>query len=92
MANEVQAGDVSVPALIDAYVAAFPEPGCAVLTELRDVDAQEVAEFTEVRELRRRLEEQGVAIATRANPAATGPAHFVVEHPDGNPILVDQHR
>ena len=57
-----------------------------------DADAKEVPAFTDVRELQRRLEEQGVAIATRADPATTGPAHFVVEDPDGNPILVDQHR
>jgi hypothetical protein len=23
---------------------------------------------------------------------STGPAHFMIEDPDGNPILVDQHR
>lgn len=57
-----------------------------------DADAKEVAGFTDVRELQRRLEEQGIAIATQADPATTGPAHFVVEDPDGNPILVDQHR
>ena len=57
-----------------------------------DGDAKEVAGFTDVCELQRRLEEHGVAIATRADPATTGPAHFVVEDPDGNPILVDQHR
>ena len=57
-----------------------------------DADAKEVPEFTDVRELQRRLEAQGVALTTRADPATTGPAHFVVEDPDGNPILVDQHR
>ena len=56
-----------------------------------DGDAQAVPEFTDVRELQRRLEEQGVAMVARADPATTGPAHFVVEDPDGNPILVDQH-
>ncbi len=56
-----------------------------------DADAKELAEFTDVRALQRRLEEQGVAITTRADPATTGPAHFVVEDPDGNTILVDQH-
>ena len=57
-----------------------------------DADAKELAEFTDVRELQRRLEEQGVPIETRADPATSGPAHFVVVDPDGNPILVDQHR
>jgi catechol 2,3-dioxygenase-like lactoylglutathione lyase family enzyme len=57
-----------------------------------NADAKEVPTFTDVRELQRQLEAQGVAFTTRADPATTGPAHFVVEDPDGNPILVDQHR
>ena len=56
-----------------------------------DADAQAVPAFTDVRELQRRLEAQGVAITTKADPTTTGPASFVVEDPDGNPILVDQH-
>lgn len=56
-----------------------------------DADAKEVPAFTDVRELQRRLEEQGVPIATRADPATAGPAHFVVEDPDGNTLLFDQH-
>ena len=56
-----------------------------------DADAREVAGFTDVRELQRRLEAQGVAIASRAGPATTGPGHFTVEDPDGNTILFDQH-
>lgn len=56
-----------------------------------DAEAKAVPSFTDVRELQRRLEAQGVAIQTRADPGTTGPAHFVVEDPDGNPILVDQH-
>ena len=57
-----------------------------------DADAQPMAAFTDVRELQARLEAQGVAFTTKADPATTGPAHFVIEDPDGNPILVDQHR
>ena len=56
-----------------------------------DADARELDAFTDVRELQRRLEAQGVAITTKADPTTTGPASFVVEDPDGNPILVDQH-
>lgn len=57
-----------------------------------DADAKEVDPFTDVRELQRRLEAQGVPIATRADPTTSGPAHVVVVDPDGNPILIDQHR
>jgi catechol 2,3-dioxygenase-like lactoylglutathione lyase family enzyme len=53
--------------------------------------AEPLARFTDVRELQRRLEAQGVALATRADPASTGPASFTLQDPDGNVILVDQH-
>ncbi len=57
-----------------------------------DQAAQPLASFTDVRELQRRLKEGGVNFATEADPSSTGPASFVIEDPDGNPILVDQHR
>jgi len=47
--------------------------------------------FTDVREIQRGLESQGVTPATRADDSGTGPASFVVIDPDGNPVLVDQH-
>ena len=56
-----------------------------------DADCQKLPEFTDVRELQRRLREQGIEPATAADTATTGPAHFVVIDPDGNPVLVDQH-
>jgi len=56
-----------------------------------DQDAQKLGDFTDVRELQRRLKEQGVEIHTEADESTTGPASFVVVDPDGNPILVDQH-
>ena len=57
-----------------------------------DVNAQPLDSFTDVRELQRRLREQGVELATEADETTTGPASFVVIDPDGNPILFDQHR
>ncbi len=57
-----------------------------------DGNAQPLAEFTDVRELQRRLKEQGVALVNEADESTTGPASFVVVDPDGNPILFDQHR
>ena len=56
-----------------------------------DSNAQKVASFTDVRELQRQLKEQGVTFQTEADPNTTGPASFIVEDPDGNPILFDQH-
>ena len=53
--------------------------------------AQPVGEFTDVRELQRRLKEQGVEMMTEADESTSGPGHFIIVDPDGNPILVDQH-
>ena len=57
-----------------------------------DADARPLDTFTDVRELERKLEAQGVEFASRTEPGSTGPASFIVLDPDGNPILFDQHR
>lgn len=57
-----------------------------------DSNAQPLPTFTDVRELQRQLKAQGVTFASEADETTTGPASFVVVDPDGNPILVDQHR
>lgn len=56
-----------------------------------DQAAQQIGSFTDVRELQRRLRQQGVELLTEADEASSGPASFMVVDPDGNPILVDQH-
>ena len=56
-----------------------------------DQDASPVEGFTDVRELQRRLKEQGVQLAAEADESTTGPAYFMAIDPDGNPVLVDQH-
>jgi lactoylglutathione lyase len=54
-------------------------------------NAQTRATFTDVRELQRQLKAQGVQLMSEADESTTGPASFMAEDPDGNPILVDQH-
>lgn len=56
-----------------------------------DQNAQPLAEFTDVRELQRRLKAGGVEIVKETDEDATGPGSFLTVDPDGNPILVDQH-
>jgi lactoylglutathione lyase len=56
-----------------------------------DQNATKLPAFTDVRDLQRKLRERDVKFETEADESTTGPAHFVVEDPDGNPILVDQH-
>lgn len=57
-----------------------------------DSDAQPVEDFTDVRELQRRLKAQGIPLTVEADEATQGPAFFMALDPDGNPVLVDQHR
>lgn len=56
-----------------------------------DANAQKKEPFTDVRELQRRLKDQGVAMITEADETTSGPASFMIADPDGNTILVDQH-
>ncbi|NEQ42929.1 MAG: VOC family protein [Leptolyngbya sp. SIOISBB] len=55
-------------------------------------DAENLDAFTDVRELKTRLAAQGVQILNDETGTASGPGSFVIEDPDGNPILIDQHR
>lgn len=57
-----------------------------------DQDAQPLASFEDVRVLQRRLKAEGVVLVSEADESTTGPASFVAVDPDGNPVLVDQHR
>jgi lactoylglutathione lyase len=57
-----------------------------------DQNAESLESFTDIRELQAQLKEKGVKLLTEADEASEGPASFTIEDPDGNPILVDQHR
>ena len=54
-------------------------------------DAQQLNEFTDIRELQRQLKDRGINMITEADESSTGPASFTIADPDGNVILVDQH-
>ena len=55
-------------------------------------DASEQQSFTDVRQLQQQLQQQGINIQQPVDENTTGPASFIIEDPDGNPILIDQHR
>ncbi|MCL2285273.1 MAG: VOC family protein [Firmicutes bacterium] len=57
-----------------------------------DSNANEVNPFKDVRVVQEELRAKGIKIIDGADVATTGPASFIIEDPDGNPILVDQHR
>lgn len=56
-----------------------------------DQSASPLDSFTDVRDVQKSLDAQGVDIATRADPDSKGPAHIVLSDPDGNVIMFDQH-
>lgn len=56
-----------------------------------DSDAKDLKDFTDVRELQNALRNLGIEPLSEADVNSTGPASFMVEDPDGNPILIDQH-
>jgi lactoylglutathione lyase len=57
-----------------------------------DQDAKNLEQFTDIRELQKELKKKGVGFDVEADESTTGPASFIITDPDGNPILVDQHR
>jgi lactoylglutathione lyase len=57
-----------------------------------DSDAKELASFTDVRDIEKHLLAQGLTLIKTADQSSTGPEHITLEDPDGNPILIDQHR
>lgn len=57
-----------------------------------DKNAAELENFTDVREIQKYLKKQGVQIEEEIDESTSGPASIVLIDPDGNPILIDQHR
>jgi catechol 2,3-dioxygenase-like lactoylglutathione lyase family enzyme len=56
-----------------------------------DQDGKPVSDYTDVRELQKSVRMSGIELLTQADEATSGPASFVINDPDGNPILIDQH-
>jgi len=56
-----------------------------------DAAAQPLAEFTDVRELQRRVKAAGVTLDSEVDESGSGPGYFTLTDPDGNQILFDQH-
>jgi hypothetical protein len=55
-----------------------------------DADGNALPDFTDVRDIQRRLKEAGIQ-TVEADQSGSGPAHITVVDPDGNPMLFDQH-
>ena len=55
-----------------------------------DENGNKLNSFTDVRDLQRELEAQGIKFENETDENTAGPATFIVIDPDGNPILIDQ--
>jgi len=57
-----------------------------------DQSGNELDAFTDVRELQRELRKRGITLISEADESTSGPASLMLADPDGNQILIDQHR
>lgn len=57
-----------------------------------DQSANNLENFDDVREIQNQLIKSGVKLESEVDENSTGPGSFIVFDPDGNPVLVDQHR
>jgi catechol 2,3-dioxygenase-like lactoylglutathione lyase family enzyme len=57
-----------------------------------DENAQNLENFDDVREIQRQLKSKDISLTTEADETSTGPASLMATDPDGNIILIDQHR
>lgn len=57
-----------------------------------DDNAKNIESFTDVRVIQKNLKSGGMPFVSEADETSSGPASFMIQDPDGNMILVDQHR
>lgn len=57
-----------------------------------DENAKNVDPFDDVREIQKQLKSKGAKLDTETDESTSGPASIVLTDPDGNSILIDQHR
>ncbi len=57
-----------------------------------DQNAQELEQFDDVREIQKSLKRQRIKLTTEADENTEGPTSIMLKDPDGNVILIDQHR
>ena len=47
--------------------------------------------FNDIREIQQHLKAKGAKLTTEVAENSNGPANFLIQDPDGNMILLDQH-
>lgn len=56
-----------------------------------DADGQLVPDHTDIRDIQKKLKSESINITEEVDENSSGPASFIVEDPDGNQIMFDQH-
>ena len=56
-----------------------------------DKNGEPLENYTDVRDVHKRLGEEGIVFESKVDENSEGPASFLIIDPDGNPILFDQH-
>lgn len=57
-----------------------------------DSNAQNIEEFDDVRTIQTHLKNSGIILSKEADETTNGPEYITLSDPDGNQILIDQHR
>ncbi|WP_369682478.1 VOC family protein [Chryseobacterium koreense] len=57
-----------------------------------DQNAKNLENFTDIREIQKTLKSENVKLDREADENTKGPEYILLKDPDGNPILIDQHR
>ncbi len=57
-----------------------------------DENARNLEKFDDIREIQKQLKSKNIKLTSEANEQTSGPASLMMTDPDGNVILLDQHR
>lgn len=57
-----------------------------------DENANNLESFDDIREIQKYLKQNDISLITEADETSSGPASLMIADPDGNVILIDQHR
>lgn len=57
-----------------------------------DYDAKNLDNFDDIRQIQKQLKLSGLQLTSEADESTEGPASLILQDPDGNVILLDQHR
>ncbi len=79
-------GDTTIGLFQDKF-----EKNCLTFNPGWDANANQLEDYTDVRDLREQFRARGLEILGASEENPTGPASFSLVDPDGNPILFDQH-